>query len=228
MRKIKNILWGVAIIALGVIAGLNSFGGADIDIFFDGWWTLFIIVPSFFGLFEKGGRFANLLFLAVGVILLLESQGIIAWDTITKMILPVVLIIVGLSIVFKGIFKENNNQKIKELLSSDNQKVSRQTALFSGSEVNFSGQPFFGGCYTAVFGGIEVDLSTAVIEKDVLIETTAIFGGVDIKLPSDVNCKISSTSIFGGVSDERKKPTAEGRPTVYVNGTAVFGGVDVV
>lgn len=109
-----------------------------------------------------------------------------------------------------------------------NEKGNRQIALFSGSEIKFCGQPFDGGFYAAAFGGIDLDLSTAIIEKDILIEATAIFGGVDIKLPPDVNCEINSTSICGGVSDQRKTTACQSRPTVYINGRAFFGGVDVI
>ena len=31
---------------VGVIFGLNALGITDINVFFDGWWTLFIIIPS--------------------------------------------------------------------------------------------------------------------------------------------------------------------------------------
>ena len=47
MRKIESILWGLVLIVVGVIIGLNTMGITNINIFFDGWWTLFIIVPSF-------------------------------------------------------------------------------------------------------------------------------------------------------------------------------------
>ena len=43
MKNISKGLWGIVLIAIGVVIGLNSFGVANIDIFFDGWWTLFII-----------------------------------------------------------------------------------------------------------------------------------------------------------------------------------------
>ena len=50
MKKVNSILWGIALVALGVILALNAFGITDINIFFDGWWTLFIIVPCAIGL----------------------------------------------------------------------------------------------------------------------------------------------------------------------------------
>ena len=49
MRKFGNVLWGLVFIAIGIIIGLNSMGVTRINIFFSGWWTLFIIVPCFIG-----------------------------------------------------------------------------------------------------------------------------------------------------------------------------------
>ena len=51
MKNVRNVLWGIVLIAVGVIIALHAFGVADISIFFDGWWTLFIIVPCTVGLF---------------------------------------------------------------------------------------------------------------------------------------------------------------------------------
>lgn len=49
----KNIILGLILIILGVIIGLNTFGITSIDIFFDGWWTLFIIIPAILGYQKK-------------------------------------------------------------------------------------------------------------------------------------------------------------------------------
>jgi len=56
VKQTGRALWGIAFIIVGTIIGFNSLGITDIDIFFKGWWTLFIIVPSFIGLFEGNGE----------------------------------------------------------------------------------------------------------------------------------------------------------------------------
>ena len=89
MKKIEEILWGVFFIAIGIIIGLNALGITDINIFFDGWWTLFIIVPCFIGLFKNEKKMGDIIGLIVGVVLLLSAQGIISIDVVLKLILPV-------------------------------------------------------------------------------------------------------------------------------------------
>ena len=47
-KTVSSIFWGVLIIALGVILGGNVMGIWDFDVFFPGWWTMFIILPCLY------------------------------------------------------------------------------------------------------------------------------------------------------------------------------------
>lgn len=60
MSNFKDIVLGALFIVIGLIVGLNAFEITNINIFFDGWWILFIIMPCFIGVFEdndKNGSF---------------------------------------------------------------------------------------------------------------------------------------------------------------------------
>lgn len=57
MKNITKILWGTTLIAVGGIIALNAFGITDIELFFAGWWTLFIIVPCLVGIYWKSRAF---------------------------------------------------------------------------------------------------------------------------------------------------------------------------
>ena len=46
MKKVGSVLWGIVLIAAGVIWALNEFNVTNINVFFDGWWTLFITHQS--------------------------------------------------------------------------------------------------------------------------------------------------------------------------------------
>ena len=59
MKNYTRMLWGLILIALGVIIGGNALNLFDIDIFFAGWWTLFIIIPFFIGLFKNEDRWSD-------------------------------------------------------------------------------------------------------------------------------------------------------------------------
>lgn len=226
MKKFSNILWGLLFIALGVIIGLNSFGITDINLFFDGWWTLLIIIPCTIELFRSRDKTGNLIGIAVGVALLLACQEILTFDMLWKLMLPTILVIIGLSLVFKDAIFGKKSASFKR--GSD--KVGQEDthfAAFGSKNIKYDGQVFYGNDLTAVFGGITCDLRNATIEEDVIINANATFGGIDILVPDGINVETKSTAIFGGVSDKRRTDGTPSAPTVYVSGMCLFGGVDI-
>ena len=112
MNNMKNILWGVVLVLLGVLVGTNSLGITNIDIFFDGWWSLFIIIPCFIGLFKEREKTGSIIGLIIGIVLLLCCQDILNFDTIWKLALPTILIIIGISFIFKDVFNSKLNEDI--------------------------------------------------------------------------------------------------------------------
>ena len=225
MNNIKNILWGIILVIIGVIIGLNTIGITDIAIFFDGWWTLVIIVPCFIGLFTNKDKTGNIIGLLVGVILLLGMQNIIDFNLIWKLLLPSIIVIIGLSLIFKNTFNSKINNEIKKL-NNKNTKNNEYCATFSGQRIDFPNEEFKGATLNSVFGSITCDLREAKIKEDVVINASSVFGGIDIIVPDDVNIKIKSNSIFGGVNN-KKKNNEDKKYTIYVNASCLFGGVDI-
>lgn len=222
MKKIGNVLWGICFIIVGVIVLLNTLGITNINIFFKGWWTLVIIVPSLIGLFKDDDKIWSVFFLLLGVGLLLAAQGLFSFVVIAKCILPAVLIIIGINIIFKDRINSKVNEKIKELNKKDNDEY---YATFSGQKLDFASQEFKGAKLNAIFGGIDLDLTKAEIKQDIVLDVCAVFGGVDIKVPKDVIVKVQSNSIFGGVSNETH--CKEAKTTIYVKAMCMFGGCDI-
>ena len=46
-------------------------------------------------------------------------------------------------------------------------------------------------------------------------------------MPQNVNVKVKSTAIFGGVDNKIKNDKQDNIPTIYVNAFCMFGGVDI-
>lgn len=226
MKKVSKILWGVAFIVAGVIIALNAFGITDIEIFFDGWWTLFIIVPCLIGIFSEKDKLGNIIGLAVGVFLLLCCQNVLDFDILWKLAVPAIIVVIGLKLIFGAVFGDKAT-KILESSRQSGENIKTGCATFSGQNLNFDGEKFSGAELTAVFGGVKCDLRNAIIERDCAINATSIFGGIDIFVPDYINVKVNSNSIFGGVSQKNRHPDIQGAVTVYVNATCMFGGVDI-
>ena len=72
MKKVSNILWGAVLVLIGIVWLVNATGIASINIFFRGWWTMFIIIPSIIEIIKKPKDISSYIFLFVGVLLLLE------------------------------------------------------------------------------------------------------------------------------------------------------------
>ena len=214
MNKIGNLLWGLVFVVVGIIFGLNALEITNINIFFDGWWTLFIIVPCFIGLFKDEDKSGNLIGLIIGICLLLGCIDIIEFTLILKLLVPTILVMIGLSFIFKDTLNNKIKKEIKKLNKTETKEY---CACFSGQTIDFSNEEFTGCSISAVFGGVKCDLKKAIIKNDVVINANSIFGGITIYVPEDVNVKISSTCIFGGVSDERKNKTNDDKYEKYTS-----------
>lgn len=206
-----------------MIIGLNAMGITRINIFFDGWWTLFIIVPCLIGLFKEESKLGNLIGLTIGVALLAAAQGLLRIDMLMKLIVPFIFIAIGLGIIFRGAIQSSITAKIKSV-NKDN--LESYCATFSEQKVNMNGVDFKGANLDVIFGSVTLDLNGALISEDRVIHATAVFGGIEIKVPQNVNVKIKSNSIFGGITNKITHQS-ENAPTLYINGSAIFGGVTI-
>lgn len=219
--SIGNKIVGAIFLAVGIIVGLNALDIVNVSLFFAGWWTLFIIIPCTVSMIKNGIKVSNSIWLLVGVLLFLSAQNIIEWYILQKLIVPIILVAIGMSIIFK----DNFNKKITKELGKNG--LPEYAAVFSGQETNISGEKFIGAEINSVFGGYELNLKNAVIDEDVIINATSVFGGIEIFVPANVNVKVSSTPIFGGTSNKVQNQKGDNIPTIYVNSVCIFGGVDI-
>ena len=226
IKKLSNIIWGLALVAAGVIIALNALGIADINLLFDGWWTLFLIIPGVIGIITKRSKMWSVIITLVGVFLLLSAQEIIDSQTVGALIVPSVIIVIGARMIFRGLLDGRVERRKLKINSIKGEKIG-YSAVFGGQNITLNGESFDGAELDAVFGGIKLDLREAVIESDCVIDLTAIFGGIDIFLPDNVKVDVSSTSLFGGISDKKAKIADESAPVVYINGVCMFGGADI-
>lgn len=231
-NKIGNIVIGIVFVLVGFCFFGNVFFDWHFNIFFDGWWTLFIIVPCVISLIRHGFRSGALIGLGVGVVLFLSAQDFFDRHDLWKLLFPVILVAIGVTIIFGSRGNGDNNSVMStrgftKTANMANGEKADVTAIFSSTNRNFGGMDFYGAEIAGIFGGATLDLRGAVIRGDCMIEATAVFGGVDIFLPENINVRVNSTPIFGGVSNKATSPDVPDAPTLYIEATAVFGGVDL-
>lgn len=104
-----------------------------------------------------------------------------------------------------------------------------EAAVFSGVDRHIAGADFHGAQCTAVFGGCKIDLRDAQIQgREAVLETYAIFGGVEIWVPEDWVVVNRGVVIFGGMDDHRRRsPKGPDTKTLILEGATIFGGTEI-
>ena len=228
MKMVSNYIWGLFLILVGIILGLNSFGVTNINLFFDGWWTVFIIAPSLNGLIKGEDRTGALIGLIIGVFLLLSCQDVLDFKLFVKLFIPAILIIIGLSIFFKDKVKDVVAKKMGKINAKEIDMEHTYTSTFSEEKINLDNEKLENCAINSIFGSVSLDLRNAIIDEDIVINNYVVFGGVTIKVPKDVNVVVKTTSIFGGVDNKTgRSKSKENVKTIYIKGTILFGGIDI-
>lgn len=220
--KSSNLLWGLFFILIGLGYAGNAFDFWEFTLFFSGWWTLFLIIPSVISIVERGFSTSNVCGLGIGTLLLLSNQGWIEGVTLSKLMIPCIFVFIGVCLIFR-----NDGHSFKKKVNFNYNGNTEHSSVFSGHRFDMSGEKFTGSAINAIFGGVELDLRNAIIEEDIVIHATAVFGGIDIRVPSNVRVKENTVNIFGGTGNKAMKPIDPNAPTVYINGTCMFGGIDI-
>ena len=97
MKADNRKFLGIVLIVLGAIILLNRLGIWNVDLFFDGWWTLLLIIPALYLITKNGVSTGNLVLLLIGVFFLLDEIGF----SLRGYLLPVVLVGIGIVVLFR-------------------------------------------------------------------------------------------------------------------------------
>lgn len=138
---------------------------------------------------------------------------------------PLILVIIGVSIFLRR--KEDARRKLGDY----DDDYFEDTSVFGGSEKSFTSQSFKGGRISAVFGGSEINFSDAQMgADDATIDLLCLFGGSEITVPNDWTVINESFVIFGGYSDSRPRSAMESndpKKVLRIKGLVMFGGAEV-
>lgn len=221
MKSISKILWGLILIMFGLAMCLNVLGLTEIDLFFDGWWTLFIIVPSLIGLIDGNDRLSSFVCLSIGVALLLSAQGLISLQLVLRLLVPVIIVTIGMSFLFKGLFGDKIKNKIKSVSPDELTTI----AVVMNDEYRVLTDEFKGAIVETVFGHCILDLSSVTIKGEASLKMSSVFSKIDVILPKNVTVKTNSTKIFGSINSFPKSVDSKKKDILYVDATSIFGGI---
>lgn len=280
-----GIILGLLFLVIGAGYLAKVLGFIDgFTIFFDGWWTLFIIIPCFCGLFGRnGGKVGNLIGIAIGLFLLLMAQDVLNGERLWALLAAAICVLIGVNLMLpkskkeksgddhvytdrfdrgervaadttvqSGVVHVTDAEVVEDAVYREAEGVNDESegffethhetyenagdmdkvvcsAVFSGREIRVDNSVFTGADLSALFGGVDLNLKNAVIQKNVTIDVKAVFGGIDILMPSNVRVVVDVSPILGGVENGTRTPLGadENTPTVFIKGTCLFGGVEV-
>lgn len=159
-----------------------------------------------------------LLIVVAGVLLQARELGWLEFN-VWSLIWPVVVIMFGLSLIFnighRGKARNVGDDTIDLFVA------------FSGTQARSVSHQFTGGRATALFGGIELDLTDAKFKQTATIDLFTAFGGIEIRVPEGWTVVVKGLPLFGGWEDKTRRPKDKDAPTLVVNGTCIFGGVEI-
>lgn len=224
MNRLSNILWGIALLIIGVLLILNLFGIVAFTLFFAGWWTLFLIIPAIVGIICNSNKMADIVLLIIGIILFLCAQNIIDWSTVWKFALPIIIILIGLKLIFS-----NRNQSKSTSASFDSYSTISEEHSVSFSENTISPTSTIPRQIklNANFGSLNLDLRNATIQDETIIFANANFGGIKIIVPFDVKVETVESGFFGGTKNNISNTVLDGNISITIITNCKFGGVTI-
>lgn len=256
-RNITPLLFGLCLIAVGFgYLGTLLFHW-EFNLFFDGWWTLFLIIPGVAGLLSNGPQTLNISLLLVGSLLLLREQEVLTSHDSWVIVVSVLILIAGISLLV-GFFRKPKaapqgwyqppytsaytansagpagapaygaGQKAAYAHPFDHRDYPKYTAVLTGINARCDAQDLAGLEATAVLGGIDLDLRTAVIQRDITITLTAVLGGIDVFLPQNIRIQLIRNDVLGGTDCKAAVLGPEsGAPMVTLVCRSCLGGIEI-
>lgn len=224
---------GMLIIGIGVIALLNNFGYTHISFGFliNLLWPLLLAMAGISLIINRhnlAGLVMGAILVALGVIFLGRNAGFFNIDMryFWQGFWPIIIILIGISLLNKN---ESNSTGTGHL------------AFMGAVEKNTEGWKLKSEEYTAIMGGIELDVRKSNFSnREVTLGLTAVMGGITIIIPEDVAISCQGTAVLGGIDLLGKGsggilgntnleigdlPNAE--KILHLNCTCIMGGIEI-
>ena len=228
---------GLLLVALGILLLLDNTTAFGVDwSLFGTWWPVLLIAWGLWGVFGmfSGGfrlRIWAVILLLLGVGFQLSELGLWDWDF--SQLWPVAIVLVGLYLLLgrrgrRG-FRRRNNSGRSGRSSVSSGSTWSSVHVFSGGEDRVTSQEFRGGEAVAIFGGSDLDLREAALaDGQADLEVTAIFGGVQLRVPPGWRVNLRNVTLLGGNEQSRQQPAPEDTTgELTITGTVIFGGLEI-
>jgi hypothetical protein len=223
VRLTPQLLFGIIVIAVGILFTLDNLGIVRADDYFRFWPSALIAIG---GLKLWQGRhgpgaLAGGIFLAAGIWLLGDQLGAFRLDF--DQMWPLLLVVFGGYLVWQGLSERPPGRILARPAGT---RLSALAILGAVSRRNNS-QEFRGADLTAIMGGCELDLRGAAINGEAVIDVFTLWGGIEIRIPQGWVIDSQIVPLLGGVDEKTKSIPGESQHRLVLRGFAIMGGIEV-
>lgn len=218
-----RLFLGLVVIALGLAALLDNLGVMQ---FQNPWrfWPLLLIAVGLARILRPAGcpgRFGGTIFLLIGSWLLLRNLGVINYSLFVFW--PVLLLVIGLRLVWSAMTRQSQRGP-----ASESSSQLSAFALLGSSEHKSNSDDFRGGDATSLLGGCKLDLRQAKIKSgEAVIDTFAIWGGIEILVPRDWTIVLMGSPVLGSYEDKTQQVDQPSGQRLVIKGAVIMGGVEI-
>jgi predicted membrane protein len=224
-----GIITGAILMVVGLAFLLDNLGYISIGSLWR-FWPMLLVLAGVLNFLYRRRAWGTLLMLA-GILLQLNQLGKIHFGW--AQIWPMALIALGLFVIWGTLEGRNKSVVSTSTAGGDPRTTLNEAVVFGGLERRMTSQDFQGGDVTAIFGGVELDLSEANMQANqATLAITAIFGGVEVRVPPNWQVAFRGAPIFGGIEDKTRttrvdNPASPNLKTLVITGAVIFGGLEI-
>lgn len=221
----KRTIIGIILIFVGIvlIAKRMDFIPYDVSRIIISWQMLLIGI-GLLNIFTKENYRSGLILISIGSFFLLPRVFDISHE-MRNMMWPAILVVIGALML---VVRDKNKISLKQ---GSSENVIDVLNVMGGGKRKVTSESFAGGRVTSIFGGSELDLTTAKMQdKQIVVDVFTIFGGSEIIVPRGWDVQVDVTSIFGAFDDKRgpvDKTHSEADKVLIIKGVTIFGGGEV-
>lgn len=213
-----RLVWGMAILAAGVIGWLDHTGELRAADYLE-WWPLVLIAMGLAHLPQRQWV-TTIVLVAIGLLFLPPLPFLPHLHlSVILGLFPLLISVGGVALIRQALSPAAKNAAETNSFHT--------VAVMGGVGRGVASSDFAGGDSVAVMGACQIDLRDAKILKEAVIDVLAFWGGIEIRVPRGWRIDNQVVAILGGIVDKTERDVPADAPTLIIRGSAIMGGVEI-
>ncbi len=217
-EKILNITLYIEFfifIIVGTVLKLTT----KINILFNGWWLIIIMIPLLSNILFRKNRINSFLILLIVTSFLLYFLKVIDLNKCFIIIACLAIIYIGINIIKNILFTPN--------YETTNNDINFYNTIL-GEDIEKLNNVTFNGCTIwTLFGNMTLDLVNAKIEEDSFIKVFNLFGSTNIITDDNIDIIKNGKTIIGDSNNLKNNKTRKKNKILKIKSLNILGSLKV-